>query len=135
MLIYVFNVFLVNNIWTKKITKINNILPLIIVYLLWYFILFYKFYYIFVLVYEVSVGTKLGGADIIQWQETLNDFMEVSIPEKYKQQSNLNLFFVIRAIGDNGEYISLRNNIVVWRIIWNSKAIVWLICTELCVIN
>jgi hypothetical protein len=65
------------------------------------------------LVYEVSVGTKLGGADIIQWQETLNDFMEVSIPEKYKQQSNLNLFFVIRAIGDNGEYISLPNNIVV----------------------
>jgi len=64
-------------------------------------------------VYEVSVGMNLGGADIIQRQETLNDFMEVSIPEKYKQQSNLNLFFVIRAIVDNGEYISLTNKIVV----------------------
>jgi hypothetical protein len=62
---------------------------------------------------EVSVDTKLGGADIIQWQETLNDFMEVSIPEKYKQQSNLNLFFAIRARVDNGEYISLTNKIVV----------------------
>jgi hypothetical protein len=65
------------------------------------------------LVYEVSVGTKLGGADIIQWQETLNDFIEVSIPDKYKRQSDLNMFFVIRAIGDNGEYISLTNKIVV----------------------
>ena len=64
--------------------------------------------------YEVSVGTKLGGgADIIQWQETLNNFMEVSIPEKYNQQSNLNLLFVIRAKADNGEYISLTNKIVV----------------------
>ena len=62
---------------------------------------------------EVSVDTKLGGADIIQWQETLNYFMEVSIPEKYKQQSNLNLFFAIRARVDNGEYISLTNKIVV----------------------
>jgi hypothetical protein len=28
VLIYVFNVLLVNNIWTKKITKINDIIPL-----------------------------------------------------------------------------------------------------------
>ena len=65
------------------------------------------------LVYEISVGTKLGGADIIQWQETLNDFMEVSIPDKFKHQSDLNMFFVIRALGVNGRYISLTNNIIV----------------------
>ena len=47
------------------------------------------------LMYEVSVGTKLGGADIIQWQEILNDYMEVSIPEKFKQQSNLIFLFLL----------------------------------------
>ena len=65
------------------------------------------------LVYEVSVGTTLGGADIIQWQETLNDYMKVGIPEKYRGQAGLNLFFFVRAIGENGEYNSLSNNILV----------------------
>jgi hypothetical protein len=53
------------------------------------------FTYLGRLTYEVSVGTTQGGADVIQWQETLNDYMEVSIPEKFKQQSNLNLFFLL----------------------------------------
>ena len=71
------------------------------------------FTYLGRLTYEVSVGTTQGGADVIQWQETLNDYMEVSIPEKFKQQSNLNLFFFIRAIGDNGEHTDISNDITV----------------------
>ena len=71
------------------------------------------FTYLGRLTYEVSVGTTQGGADVIQWQETLNDYMEVSIPEKFKQQSNLNLFFFIRAIGDNGEHTDINNDITI----------------------
>ena len=71
------------------------------------------FTYLGRLTYEVSVGTTQGGADVIQWQETLNDYMEVSIPEKFKGQSSLNLFFFIRAIGDNGEHTDISNDITV----------------------
>jgi hypothetical protein len=34
--------------------------------------------------YEVSAGTTLGGADIIQWQETQNSFLEFVLPPKIK---------------------------------------------------
>jgi hypothetical protein len=34
--------------------------------------------------YEVSAGTTLGGADIIQWQETQNSFLEFELPLKIK---------------------------------------------------
>jgi hypothetical protein len=34
--------------------------------------------------YEVSAGTTLGGADITQWQETQNSFLEFELPLKIK---------------------------------------------------
>ncbi|XP_052095905.1 uncharacterized protein LOC127731087 [Mytilus californianus] len=64
------------------------------------------------MVFEISVGTTIGGADIIQWQETLNDYIEVEVPEKFKDDNEVILFFYIRAIGESGENTSLRTNTV-----------------------
>ncbi|VDI15139.1 Hypothetical predicted protein [Mytilus galloprovincialis] len=63
-------------------------------------------------VFEISIGTTIGGADIIQWQETLNDYIEVEVPEKFKDDSEVKLFFYIRAIGESGESNSLNANTV-----------------------
>ncbi|XP_052095904.1 uncharacterized protein LOC127731085 [Mytilus californianus] len=59
------------------------------------------------MVFEISIGTTIGGADIIQWQETLNDYIEVEVPEKFKDDNDVKLFFYIRAIGESGENTSL----------------------------
>ncbi|CAC5401969.1 unnamed protein product [Mytilus coruscus] len=64
------------------------------------------------MVFEISVGTTIGGADIIQWQETLNDYIEVEVPEKFKDDNEVNLFFYIRAIGESGENTSLKTDTV-----------------------
>lgn len=65
------------------------------------------------LVYEVSVGTTQGGADVIQWQETKNTFINILLTEKLKSKSNLNLFFLVRAIDHNGAYSSISDDISV----------------------
>ncbi|CAG2198380.1 unnamed protein product [Mytilus edulis] len=65
------------------------------------------------LVYEVSAGTTQGGADVIQWQETTNTFITLQLTEKLKSNSNLNLFLFIRAIGQNGAYSSIGDDISV----------------------
>jgi hypothetical protein len=62
------------------------------------------------LIYEVSVGTTQGGADVIQWQETLNDYIEIQLPGKLTDQMDLKLYFYIRAIGDNGKESSVQMN-------------------------
>lgn len=63
--------------------------------------------------YEVSAGTTQGGADVIQWQETTNTFIILQLTEKLKSNSNLNLFLFIRAIGQNGAYSSIGDDIPV----------------------
>ncbi|XP_076075248.1 uncharacterized protein LOC143046131 isoform X2 [Mytilus galloprovincialis] len=65
------------------------------------------------LVYEVSVGTTQGGADVIQWQETKNTFINILLTEKLKSKSNLNLFFLVRAVDHNGAYSSISDDISV----------------------
>lgn len=63
--------------------------------------LFSTHQYIF---YEVSAGTVLGSADIIQWQETKNTFIEFAIPPQIKSLSGLIIYVTIRGINDNGMY-------------------------------
>ena len=62
------------------------------------------------LIYEVSVGTTQGGADVIQWQETLNDYIEIQLPGKLTDQTDLKLYFYIQAIGNNGKESSVQMN-------------------------
>lgn len=62
------------------------------------------------LIYEVSVGTTQGGADVIQWQETLNDYIEIQLPGKLTDQTDVKLYFYIQAIGDNGKESSVQMN-------------------------
>ena len=63
--------------------------------------LFSTHQYIF---YEVSAGTVLGSADIIQWQETKNTFIEFAIPPQIKSFTGLIIYVTIRGINDNGMY-------------------------------
>ena len=63
--------------------------------------LFSTHQYIF---YEVSAGTVLGSADIIQWQETKNTFIEFAIPSQIKSLSGLIIYVTVRGINDNGMY-------------------------------
>ena len=52
--------------------------------------------------YEVSAGTTLGGADIIQWQETQNSFLEFELPPKIKSIKDLTSYISVRGISANG---------------------------------
>jgi hypothetical protein len=52
--------------------------------------------------YEVSAGTTLGGADIIQWQETQNSFLEFELPLKIKSIKDLIGYISVRGISANG---------------------------------
>jgi hypothetical protein len=52
--------------------------------------------------YEVSAGTTLGGADIIQWQETQNSFLEFELPLKIKSITYLIGYISVRGISANG---------------------------------
>ena len=52
--------------------------------------------------YEVSAGTTLGGADIIQWQETQNSFLEFELPLKIKSIKYLIGYISVRGISANG---------------------------------
>ncbi|XP_076075242.1 uncharacterized protein LOC143046127 [Mytilus galloprovincialis] len=63
------------------------------------------------LVYEVSVGTVQGGADVIQWQETTENIMIIKLTEKLKTKVNLNLYCFIRAIGESGIFSSKSDDV------------------------
>ncbi|XP_076113983.1 uncharacterized protein LOC143082268 [Mytilus galloprovincialis] len=54
------------------------------------------------LYYEVSAGTTLGGADIIQWQETKNTFLEFQLPQKIKSLRDLTGYISVRCVSANG---------------------------------
>ncbi|CAC5407072.1 unnamed protein product [Mytilus coruscus] len=54
------------------------------------------------LYYEVSAGTTLGGADIIQWQETKNTFLEFQLPPKIKSLRDLSGYISVRGVAANG---------------------------------
>jgi len=57
--------------------------------------------------YEVSAGTTLGGADIIQWQETQNSFLEFELPPKIKSIKDLTGYISVRGISANGMAVVL----------------------------
>ena len=57
--------------------------------------------------YEVSAGTTLGGADIIQWQETQNSFLEFVLPPKIKFIKDLIGYVSVRGISANGMSVVL----------------------------
>ena len=57
--------------------------------------------------YEVSAGTTLGGADIIQWQETQNSFLEFVLPPKIKFIKDLIGYVSVRGISANGMTVVL----------------------------
>ena len=57
--------------------------------------------------YEVSAGTTIGGADIIQWQETQNSFLEFVLPPKIKSIKDLIGYISVRGISANGMAVFL----------------------------
>ena len=57
--------------------------------------------------YEESAGTTLGGADIIQWQETQNSFLEFALPPKIKSIKDLIGYISVRGISANGMAVFL----------------------------
>jgi hypothetical protein len=57
--------------------------------------------------YEASAGTTLGGADIIQWQETQNSFLEFVLPPKIKFIKDLIGYVSVRGISANGMSVVL----------------------------
>ncbi|XP_076085163.1 uncharacterized protein LOC143055975 isoform X1 [Mytilus galloprovincialis] len=58
----------------------------------------------FTLYYEVSVGTASNGADIVQWQETTNEFLVMHVPLRVKFYSGMNIYITITAIGLHGQH-------------------------------
>ncbi|XP_076086914.1 uncharacterized protein LOC143057491 [Mytilus galloprovincialis] len=58
----------------------------------------------FILYYEVSVGTALNGADIVQWQETTNGFLVMHVPLQVKLYNGMTIYITITAIGPNGKH-------------------------------
>ncbi|XP_052082402.1 uncharacterized protein LOC127720030 [Mytilus californianus] len=57
----------------------------------------------FTLYYEVSVGTALNGADIVQWQETTNEFLVMHVPLQVKLYNGMTIYITISAIALNGK--------------------------------
>ena len=57
--------------------------------------------------YEVSAGTTFGGADIIQWQETQNSFLEFELPPKIKSIKDFICYISVRGISANGMAVVL----------------------------
>lgn len=58
----------------------------------------------FSLYYEVSVGTALNGADIIQWQETRYEYLIMHVPLRVKISKEMSIYITITAVGMNGLY-------------------------------
>ena len=58
----------------------------------------------FTLYYEVSVGTASNGADIVQWQETTNEFLVMHVPLQVKLYNGMTIYITITAIGLNGKH-------------------------------
>ncbi|VDI80173.1 Hypothetical predicted protein [Mytilus galloprovincialis] len=54
--------------------------------------------------YEVSAGTFVGSADIIQWQETKNTFITFFIPPRIKSIKGLTSYITVRGIYANGMF-------------------------------
>ena len=52
--------------------------------------------------YEVSAGTTFGSADIIQWQETKNTFLEFILPPKIKSVKHITGYVIVRGVSANG---------------------------------
>jgi hypothetical protein len=50
----------------------------------------------------ILIGTTLGGADITQWQETQNSFLEFELPLKIKSIKYLIGYISVRGISANG---------------------------------
>ncbi|ESO88673.1 hypothetical protein LOTGIDRAFT_165459 [Lottia gigantea] len=61
------------------------------------------------LIFEVSLGTKQGSGDVIQWQETRNDRIRLTLPKhrKYKQ-----LYLTLTAVDPCGLFTTIRKIIV-----------------------
>lgn len=58
----------------------------------------------FSLYYEVSVGTALNGADIVQWQETRYEYLIMHVPLRVKISKEMSIYITITAVGMNGLY-------------------------------
>ncbi|XP_033751510.1 LOW QUALITY PROTEIN: uncharacterized protein LOC117335547 [Pecten maximus] len=57
------------------------------------------------LFYEVSAGSNLGSADIVQWMETKATTMTLTIPPVITDLSNLRIYVVVRAVSVGGRSV------------------------------
>ncbi|XP_069133969.1 uncharacterized protein [Argopecten irradians] len=55
--------------------------------------------------YEVSAGSNVGSADIVQWMETKATSMTMTIPPVITDLSNLRVYVVVRAVSAGGRSV------------------------------
>lgn len=53
--------------------------------------------------YEVSAGSREGGADVVQWQETTETRVVLSIPRPTYSES-MPIFVTVRSINPSGAF-------------------------------
>ncbi|XP_069132408.1 uncharacterized protein [Argopecten irradians] len=60
--------------------------------------------------YEVSAGTY-GGADIVQWQYTTSDYLELHIPDKIANEEAVLIHVIVKAVERSGVFTTCKTNL------------------------
>jgi hypothetical protein len=61
--------------------------------------------------FEVSAGLAEGGAEILQWAETLNTELEFEMPKSITDFNGYDIFVYIRAIAAGGLYSGVKGKV------------------------
>lgn len=61
--------------------------------------------------FEVSAGLAEGGAEILQWAETLNTTLEFEMPKSITEFNGYDVFVYIRAIAAGGLYAGVKGKV------------------------
>lgn len=65
----------------------------------------------YLLRFEVSAGLAEGGAEILQWAETLNTTLEFEMPKSITDFKGYDVFVYIRAITVGGFYTGVKGKV------------------------
>lgn len=61
--------------------------------------------------FEVSAGLAEGGAEILQWAETLNTELEFEMPKSITDFNGYDIFVYIRAIAAGGLFAGVKGKV------------------------
>lgn len=61
--------------------------------------------------YEVSAGTHRGGANIVHWIETTNQYLVFGLPSSITEPSGIDIFVLVRGVTVSGLYTDAHTSI------------------------